>query len=272
MLTLVPTPIGNLGDISKRSFNALLEADTILCEDTRVTNKLLNLLCEKYEIEKPHKKYIPIHSHNEKTFLETIDKHFFDDAIVYASDAGMPGISDPGQFLVNYCLEQNIDYEILPGASASLLAFVASGFINTEFLFGAFLDHKGKSRSDKLQRLLYSGYTAIIYEAPTRLLKLLEEIAYLEPQRRIFLAKELTKKFETKLRMTAIDAFESLKSANIKGEWIVVVEAGQTINAVTLNEDEIMKLKMQTKDKAKLLSQLGTKSNKEWYSILEAQK
>lgn len=272
MLTLVPTPIGNLGDISKRSFDALLEADIILCEDTRVTNKLLNLLCEKANIEKPHKKYIPIHSHNEKSFLETINEHFFNDAIVYASDAGMPGISDPGQFLVNYCLENNIDYEILPGASASLLAFVASGFINTEFLFGAFLDHKGKSRTDKLQRLIFSGYTAIIYEAPTRLIKLLEDIVVLDPTRRIFLAKELTKKFETKIRRTAEQALQELKETAIKGEWIVVVEAGKVINQVTLNEAEIMNLKLQTKDKAKLLSQLGTKSNKEWYSILEAQK
>jgi 16S rRNA (cytidine1402-2'-O)-methyltransferase len=268
LLTLVPTPIGNLGDISKRSFDALLEADIILCEDTRVTNKLLTLLCERAEIEKPHKKYIPIHSHNEKEFLETIDEHFFDDAIVYASDAGMPGISDPGQFLVNYCLDNAVDYEILPGASASLLAFVASGFINTEFLFGAFLDHKGKSRTDKLQRLIYSGYTSIIYEAPTRLLKLLEEIVALDPSRRIFLAKELTKKFETKIRMNASDALKELKGTTIKGEWIVVVEAGETVKQVTLNESEIMKLKLQTKDKAKLLSQLGTKSNKEWYSIL----
>lgn len=272
MLTLVPTPIGNLGDISKRSFQALLDADTILCEDTRVTNKLLTLLCEKAEIEKPHKKYIPIHSHNEKSFLETLDKHFFDDAIVYVSDAGMPGISDPGQFLVNYCLDHDLEYEVLPGASASLLAFVASGFIHTEFLFGAFLDHKGKSRSDKLQRLIFSGYTTIIYEAPTRLLKLLEEIDTFVPHRRIFLSKELTKKFETKMRMTAKEALEKLKQTTIKGEWIVVVEAGETINQVTLNEEEIMKLKLQTKDKAKLLSQLGTKSNKEWYAILEAQK
>jgi len=272
LLTLVPTPIGNLGDISKRSFQALLEADTILCEDSRVTNKLLTLLCEKAEIEKPHKKYIPIHSHNEKSFLETLDKQFFDDAIVYVSDAGMPGISDPGQLLVNFCLDHNIEYEVLPGASASLLAFVASGFVNTEFLFGAFLDHKGKSRTDKLQRLIFSGYTTIIYEAPTRLLKLLEELNHLVPHRRIFLSKELTKKFETKMRMSASEAFKELQETTIKGEWIVVVEAGETINQVTLNEDEIMKLKLQTKDKAKLLAQLSTKSTKEWYKILEDEK
>jgi 16S rRNA (cytidine1402-2'-O)-methyltransferase len=268
LLTLVPTPIGNLGDISKRSFDALLEADTILCEDTRVTNKLLTLLCDKANIEKPHKNYISIHSHNEHEFLQKTSKQFFDDAIVYVSDAGMPGISDPGQALVNYCLDNKIEYEVLPGASASLLAFVASGFVNTEFLFGAFLDHKGKSRSDKLKRLIFSGYTAIIYEAPTRLLKLLEEIMQLDPDRRIFLAKELSKKFETKLRLTAKEAFEQLKSTTIKGEWIVVVEAGKTVNQVSLCEDDIMKLKMQTKDKAKLLAQLGTKSNKEWYKLL----
>ncbi len=272
MLTLVPTPIGNLSDISKRSFDALLEADTILCEDTRVTNKLLTLLCDKAQIEKPHKNYIAIHSHNEHDFLDKTTPEFFNDNIVYVSDAGMPGISDPGQALVNYCLEHDLEYEVLPGASASLLAFVASGFINTEFLFGAFLDHKGKSRSDKLQRLIFSGYTAIIYEAPTRLLKLVEEISALDPNRRIFLAKELTKKFETKLRMRASEALQHLKQTSIKGEWIVVVEAGQTQNQITLSESDIMQLKMHTKDKAKLLAQLGTKSNKEWYKILEDMK
>ncbi len=247
-----------------------MDATTILCEDTRVTSKLLTLLCEKNALERPKQKLIAIHSHNEKAFLDTIDKNFFDDAIVYVSDAGMPGISDPGQVLVDYCLEQDLPYEILPGASASILAFVASGFIKTEFLFGAFLPHKGKQRSDKLNELIFSGYTAVIYESPHRLQKLLEELAQSVPQRRIFLAKELTKKFETKRRGSALSLYEELKNETVKGEWIVVIEAGEKQQLVSLNEEGILKLKLPTKDKAKLLAQLGDKSAKEWYKILEA--
>ena len=272
MLRLVPTPIGNLDDISKRSLDALFGAQTILCEDTRVTKKLLHLLSERHHRPLPEASYISLHSHNEKDFIDRLDQSFFEQELVYVSDAGMPGISDPGQLLIDYCLRHAIEYEVLAGASASILAFVASGFVKTEFLFWGFLDHKGQSRSDKLKRLIYSGYTAIIYEAPTRLIKLLEELASLDAHRRIFLAKELSKKYETKIRTTAQEALNRLKTQSIKGEWIVVVEAAKPKAALELDQEAIMSLNIHSKEKAKLLAKLGDKSAKAWYKILEAQK
>ena len=268
MLTLVPTPIGNLEDISKRSLKALFGASTILCEDTRITGKLLALFSEKYSLDKHQAKLTSLHSHNEKNFIENLEKSFFDDAIVYVSDAGMPGISDPGQLLVDYCLTHDIPFEILPGASASILAFVASGFVHTRFLFGGFLPHKGKSRSEELNRLAFSGYTTIVYEAPHRLYKLLEELSTLIPDRRIFLAKELSKKFETKIRGTAKELYAGMDKASIKGEWIVVIEAGEKENLISFTEDEILELNLPIKDKSKLLARFGDKSAKAWYEIL----
>ncbi|MDH5465761.1 MAG: 16S rRNA (cytidine(1402)-2'-O)-methyltransferase [Thiovulaceae bacterium] len=268
MLTLVPTPIGNLEDISKRSLNALFEASTILCEDTRVTKKLLTLLSERNSLPPSSAKLIAIHSHNEREFLDKNPKTFFDDNVVYVSDAGMPGISDPGQFLVNYCLEKALPYEVLPGASASLLAFVASGFINTEFLFAAFLAHKGSARSTKLDELLYSGYTVVLYESPHRLLKLLQELNDKEPHRRIYLAKEISKKFETRYRDESSVLYEILKNENIRGEWVVVIEAGEKQNLLTLSQADVLKLKLPLKDKAKLLASFTQDSSKSWYQKL----
>ena len=140
MLTLVPTPIGNLSDISKRAIEALNEADIVFCEDTRVTKKLLSLL----QIDL-NKTFIAMHSHNENEIISKIDVSIFDKNVVYVSDAGMPGISDPGSKLIQFAQENNIKYDVIPGANALLTAFVASGF-EGEFTFFGFLPHKGKDR------------------------------------------------------------------------------------------------------------------------------
>jgi len=140
LFSLVPTPIGNIGDISLRAIEALSEADILLCEDTRVTKKLIHILKERYNTSfKENQEFISLHSHNEKSFIEKLESSFFEQNIVYVSDAGMPGISDPGQMLVRYCIDNNIAYDVFPGANALLTAFVASGFIETQMLFFGFL-------------------------------------------------------------------------------------------------------------------------------------
>ena len=143
MLCLVPTPIGNLEDISKRSLKALLEAELIFCEDTRVTKKLLNLLALKYELDFSQKEFKSFHSHNEKEILKNLTKDTFTKNVVYCSDAGMPCISDPGASLVDWCIQNDVEYDVIPGANAILTAFAMSGFTSSEFTFFGFLEISG---------------------------------------------------------------------------------------------------------------------------------
>ncbi len=267
MLTLVPTPIGNIADISLRAMDALVKADVLLCEDTRVTKKLLHLLKERYgkEAEK-EQLFISVHSHSEHRFLEKTDPIFFEQNVVYASDAGMPGVSDPGQMLVRYCIDHGIEYDVLPGANAVLTAFAASGFVETQMLFFGFLPHKGSDRSSALTRALFNGFTTVLYESPHRLEKLLSEIAAAAPGRRLFAAKELTKLHQRYLHGTASELLEALKG-NTKGEWVVVIEAGETRDA-SLSEQEILALDLPKKAAAKLIAKLTGETPKSCYQRL----
>ena len=268
MLSLVPTPIGNIGDISLRAMNALSEADILLCEDTRVTKKLLNILQTRYDfVKKENQEFISLHSHNEKSFVEKLEPSFFEQNIVYVSDAGMPGVSDPGQGLVRYCIDSGIEYDVLPGANAVLTAFVASGFIETQMLFLGFLDHKGASRAAGLQKALHNGYTTILYESPHRLDKLLLEIDKEEPNRKIFLAKELTKKYQNFFHGTAKEIFDKL-SGNYKGEWVVVLEASAAQNSSAITQNDILALDLPKKVQAKLISKITGENTKACYQRL----
>jgi len=268
LLTLVPTPIGNIGDISLRAIEALRSADTLLCEDTRVTKKLIHILKERYNTEfKENQEFISLHSHNEQAFVEKLEPSFFEQNIVYASDAGMPGVSDPGQVLISYCLEHNIEYDVLPGANAVLTAFVASGFCETQMLFFGFLDHKGSSRSEGLQRALHSGYTTVLYESPHRLEKLLLELDKEAPSREIFLAKELTKKYQRYLRGTADEILKSL-DGNFRGEWVVVIKASAAQNSSAVSENDILELNLPKKVQAKLINKITGENIKEIYQRL----
>ncbi|WP_345969955.1 MULTISPECIES: 16S rRNA (cytidine(1402)-2'-O)-methyltransferase [Sulfurimonas] len=267
MLTLVPTPIGNIADISLRAMDALVTADVLLCEDTRVTKKLLHLLKERYGKEAgKEQSFISVHSHSEHRFLEKTDPSFFEQNVVYASDAGMPGVSDPGQMLVRYCIDHGIAYDVLPGANAVLTAFAASGFAETQMLFFGFLPHKGSDRSGALARALYNGYTTVLYESPHRLEKLLNEIADTEPSRRIFAAKELTKMHQRYLHGTAAELLETL-GGHYKGEWVVVIEAGELRDA-TFTEKEILALDLPKKAAAKLIAKLTGETPKSCYQRL----
>jgi len=268
LLLLVPTPIGNIGDLSLRAIDALKEADILLCEDTRVTKKLIHIIKERYNIVfKKNQEFISLHSHNEQAFVEKLEPSFFEQNVVYASDAGMPGISDPGQILVRFCIDKGIKFDILPGANAVLTAFVASGFVQTKMLFLGFLDHKGTSRSHGLQEAMYNGYTTILYESPHRLEKLLLEIDKEDPTRRIFLAKELTKKYQNYFHGTAKQIFDTLHE-NYKGEWVVVIEAAAAQNASAVTQNDILELDLPKKVQAKLISKITGENNKACYNRL----
>ncbi|MFA5427575.1 MAG: 16S rRNA (cytidine(1402)-2'-O)-methyltransferase [Sulfurimonas sp.] len=268
MLTLVPTPIGNIGDISLRAIEVLSGADTLLCEDTRVTKKLIHILKERYNTSfNPEQNFISLHSHNEKEFIEKLQPSFFEQNVLYVSDAGMPGISDPGQALVKYCQDNGVVYDILPGANALLTAFVASGFVETKMLFWGFLPHKGKDREASLQGALGSGFTTILYESPHRLEKLLNELSHEDTSRKIFLAKELTKKYQKYYFGTA-DEIKHKVDANLRGEWVVVIEAANAQNSSAISQNDILELDLPKKVQAKLISKITGENTKACYERL----
>jgi len=267
MLTFIPTPIGNPQDITVRALREFENAELFLCEDTRQTKHLLNLLSERFDMVYPEVQFVSFNEHNGPQRLEEYGTLLAQKRVVYVSDAGMPVISDPGQLLVAYCQNHNIEYDVLPGASAVTTAYAASGFEEGKFLFYAFLPHKGKERSSALQEALGNGYNTVLYEAPHRLLKLLEEIAAADGKRELFLAKELTKRYQRYYRGSAAGLLERLKESTVKGEWVVVIKAKKS-EAKSLAFSEVMALDMPPKIKAKLLAQLSDRSVKSWYEAL----
>jgi len=259
LVTFTPTPIGNLDDISKRALLALQNAKIIFCEDTRVTKKLLNLLNIPL-----NKEFISMHSHNEDKVLAKLNPEILNSTdCVYVSDAGMPGISDPGAKLVKYCQENNIKYTVLPGPNAAITAFAASGF-EGDFCFFGFLPHKGNERSERLNEVINSGKIAILYESPHRIEKLLKELKSLIPENEIFLAKELTKIHETYIK----GKVKEIELQNTKGEWVVVINTAKKNKKLELSYEDILNLSLPPKEKSKLLAKISDKSAKEIYKEL----
>ncbi len=216
-LYLVPTPIGNLDDITLRAINVLRSVDLILAEDTRTTSYLLRHL----GIEKPLKSHHKFNEHaTVQLFSETVAAGR-DVALV--SDAGTPGISDPGFLLVRTCVEQGIEVETLPGATALIPALVNSGFPCDRFCFEGFLPQK-KGRMKQLQRLADEERTMIFYESPYRIVKCLEQFAEtFGTERMVSLSRELTKKFEETVRGTIGEVLAHFRTHEPKGEFVVVV-------------------------------------------------
>jgi len=217
-LYIVPTPIGNLEDITLRALRILREADLILAEDTRVTKKLLT----HYEINKPVLAY---HQHNEHKqlshFLTVIQQH---DTLALVSDAGTPSISDPGFLLIRACLQNGIEVECLPGATAFVPALVNSGFPCDRFYFYGFLPHK-KGRKTAIEKLSDLEETIILYESPFRLLKTLEELkATMGTERKICVSRELTKIYEENLRGTIAEAILHFAAKTVKGEIVLIID------------------------------------------------
>ncbi|WP_456433095.1 16S rRNA (cytidine(1402)-2'-O)-methyltransferase [Nitratifractor sp.] len=267
MLTLVPTPLGNLGDITYRAVETLREAQYVLCEDTRVTRKLLRLLSERLGIDFPDIPIESFHEHNGPRRLPEVAEALRGERVVYLSDAGMPAISDPGKLLVNFCQEEGIDYDVLPGPSAVVTAYAASGF-SGRFAFWGFLPHKGPERVRSLREALAQPPDAIFYEAPHRLFKLLEALRREAPDRRVFVAKELSKKHQRYFLGPIAEVYEAIEAlGEARGEWVVVVEGRHQTEAVLRLED-VLDLDLPPKLKAKLLARLSDRSVKEWYALL----
>lgn len=217
-LYLVPTPIGNLKDITLRALEILKSVDGVLAEDTRVTSKLLN----HYEIKT---KLISFHAHNEhKAVSHIIEELKLGKVYAQVSDAGSPAISDPGFLLVREALAAGIKIESLPGATAFVPALVKSGFSSERFVFEGFLPHK-KGRNKRITSLLEEDRTMIFYESPYRLLKTLEQFAaFFGEERRVSVSRELTKIYEETITGSLTEVISYFTKGTIKGEIVLVLE------------------------------------------------
>lgn len=235
-LYLCPTPIGNLDDMTFRTVKVLNAVDVICAEDTRRTVKLLN----HFEIQKH---LISYHEHNkDKKGPMLIDKLLNGENIALVSDAGMPGISDPGEDLVRLAIESSIDIEVLPGASAFIIALIASGIETSKFVFEGFLNRSKKERRKELEDLRYEKRTMIFYESPHRIKEMLLDMQNILGDRKICLARELTKKHEEHLRGSVSEIHAILSSREIKGEFVIIVEGsdeepqGESLDGLSVEE------------------------------------
>ena len=217
-LYIIPTPIGNLEDFTFRAINILMDVDLILCEDTRRSKKLLI----HYNIETPLRSHHKFNEHKE--IGKIVDKILSGEKIALISDAGTPGISDPGFLAVRTCLENNIEVECLPGATALIPALVNSGIPFDKFVFEGFLPVK-KGRKTKLEKLSEEERTMIFYESPHKLLKTLKDFCNsFGPARKVSISRELTKIYEETIRLSLEDAIKLFTEKPPKGEFVIVVE------------------------------------------------
>ena len=216
-LYLVPTPIGNLEDITFRALRILKEADFILAEDTRTSGKLL----KHFEISTP---MLSHHMHNEHKTVESLVKRMQSgETFALISDAGTPAISDPGFLLTRACVEAGVEVDCLPGATAFVPALVNSGFPNDKFVFEGFLPVK-KGRQTRLKLLAEENRTLIFYESPHKLLKTLKQFAeYFGEERPVSVSREISKMYEETIRGTAAEVFEHFSQHPPKGELVIVV-------------------------------------------------
>lgn len=220
MLKLVATPIGNLDDITLRALTALREADVIYAEDTRHTLQLLN----RFDIKKP---LVSCHAHNElQRAPQLVEELKAGKEIVYVSDAGMPGISDPGAVLVGACVENGLPFTVLPGASAVLTAAVLSGLPCAQFSFFGFIPRSGKQRREAIAAIGRSGHLSLLYESPNRVADTFRDLFEALGDRPAALTRELTKKFETAVRGTLSSLAEQFEAEPPKGECVIAVFCG----------------------------------------------
>lgn len=221
-LILVPTPIGNLEDITLRALRLLKECDFILAEDTRETRKLLS----HFSIDKPVFSY---HLNNEHNVVKSLAGRIAQtQSVCLVTDAGTPGISDPGFLLVRECLQASVEVECLPGATAFVPALVVSGLPCEKFVFEGFLPHK-KGRETRIKKIAASEMTTVLYESPHRLLKSLEQlITFCGPDRPCSVSREISKKFEETVRGSLTEVLHHFTTHDIKGEFVIVVAPAGT--------------------------------------------
>jgi len=217
-LYLVPTPIGNLSDITLRALEVLKSVDTILAEDTRTSGYLL----KHYDISKPLQSFHIFNEH--KTLAGLIARLQQGEVMALISDAGTPGISDPGFLLVREALKAGLHIDCLPGATALIPALVKSGFPTDRFVFEGFLPHK-KGRQTLLKKLSEEDRTIVLYESPHRLIKTLEQlIEFFGPDRMVSVSRELTKLHEETRTSTVKEVLEHFKKKDVKGEIVIVID------------------------------------------------
>ena len=220
-LYIIPTPIGNLEDITLRALRILKEVDVILAEDTRTSSKLL----KHYEISK---KLVAHHQHNEHKSLDRVIEYIkAGETMALISDAGTPAISDPGFLLVRECIKHDVEIECLPGATAFVPALVNSGFPCDKFVFEGLLPHK-KGRQTRLKLLAGETRTVIFYESTHRLLKTLNQLSeFFGEERQVSVSRELTKMHEETIRGTVTEVIEYYNNNVTKGEIVIVVEGAK---------------------------------------------
>ena len=250
-LYLVATPIGNLGDISYRAADTLNSVDFIAAEDTRVTIKLLNHL----EIKKPLVSY---YEHNSKYSGEKIISRIIaGESCALVTDAGMPGISDPGQGLIRLCVNAGINLSVIPGPCAAVSALVLSGFSASRFTFEGFLSTARKSRFEHLEMLKDEKRDMIFYEAPHKLLRTLKDMADIfGADRKVSISREMTKVFEETLRFGLADACDYFEKNKPRGEFVLVIEGVDHMSEPALEDavqiaNEYIKSGLSVKDSVK---------------------
>ena len=216
-LSIVPTPIGNLNDITYRAIKVLKDSDIILCEDTRISKRLL----DKYSIDKP---LYSFHIHNEHKVVEKYIQYIISGKKVsLISDAGTPGISDPGYLIIRESIKKNIEIDCLPGPTAFVPALINSGISSDKFVFEGFLPKK-KGRMSRIEFLKEEKRSIIIYESPHRIKRLIEELkAVFGGQRLVSISRELSKIHQENIRGTLDEVDKNLESKNIKGELILII-------------------------------------------------
>ena len=221
VLNIIPTPIGNLEDITFRSLDTLKKSDYILCEDTRVSKKLLS----KYNIDVP---LVSFHSYNEhKTVQKHIDQILDGKTISLISDAGTPSISDPGFLIVRESIINDIEINCLPGPTALIPAIVNSGLSSDRFVFEGFIPNK-KGRTKRLKCLIDEERSIIIYESPKKILKLLSNlISFLGEKRKASISRELSKIYQENIRGTLKELYDKFEKKNIKGELVIVIDGNK---------------------------------------------
>lgn len=231
-LILVPTPIGNLGDITARALEVLTSADVIACEDTRHTRKLLS------SQNITGKRLLAVHEHNEMQAAVGLVKLAEEgNTVALVTDAGTPAISDPGACVVRAFVEASLPVECLPGAAAFVVALAVSGLATERFVFEGFLPVKGPARARRIEQMAEDERTTVMYEAPHRSLRLVEDLANVcGAGRRVSISRELTKRFETTLRLSLGEAVEALRETEPRGEYVVVL-AGRPADATPVRSD-----------------------------------
>ena len=220
MLYVVATPIGNLGDITLRALEVLKSADVVAAEDTRHSG----LLLKHFEIKKP---FVSYHEHNEAArTVELVERLARGENVALITDAGTPGLSDPGLRLIRECVNRELPFTIIPGPSSILIALLGSGFSTERFSFRGFLPVKSGQRERELRIAAESSETTLFFESPYRLLKTLQACSSIMPERQLCIARELTKKFEEFRRGTAGELLAHYDAHPVKGEIVLVVSGG----------------------------------------------